>query len=74
MYELGLAAPGDWMAVYINDIDREIQDDEQSLRLRFFDNADRNRSYEALFEQDAETGRYTLQSISPCLLYTSRCV
>jgi hypothetical protein len=71
MYEMGLAAPGDWMAVYINDIDREIQDDEQSLRLRFFDNADRNRSYEALFEQDAETGRYTLQSITPVLLASS---
>ena len=71
MFELGLAAPGDWLAVYINEIDREIQDGEQSLRLRFFDNADRNRSFEALFEQNADTGRYVLRTVSPVLLASS---
>jgi hypothetical protein len=71
MFELGLAAPGDWMAVYINDIDREIQDGGQSLRLRFFDNADRNRSFEAVFEENATTGRYTLKTIAPVLLASS---
>jgi hypothetical protein len=71
MFDLGLAAPGDWMAVYINDIDREIQDGGQSLRLRFFDNADRNRSYEAIFGQDETTGRFTLQTISPVVLASS---
>ena len=68
MFNLGLATPGDWMAVYVNDLDREIQDGGQSLRLRFFDNADRNRTYEAIFEQNADSGRYVLQSISPVIL------
>ncbi len=71
MFDLGLAEPGDWMAVYVNEIDREIQDAETSLRLRFFDNADRNRSYEAFFEENPETGRYVLQSIAPVLLASS---
>ncbi len=71
MFDLGLATPGDWMAVYVNDIDREIQDGGQSLRLRFFDNADRNRSFEALFAQDDATGRFTLQSIAPVVLASS---
>lgn len=71
MFNLGLATPGDWMAVYVNDIDREIQDGGQSLRLRFFDNADRNRSYEAIFEQNAATGRFTLQSVAPVVLASS---
>jgi hypothetical protein len=71
MFDLGLAAPGDWMAVYINDIDREIQDGGQSLRLRFFDNADRNRSYEAVFEQNEVTGRFTLKTLAPVVLASS---
>jgi len=71
MFNLGLATPGDWMAVYVNDIDREIQDGGQSLRLRFFDNADRNRSFEAVFDQNATTGRFTLQSIAPVVLASS---
>ncbi len=54
---LNMVAPGDWMAVYVNDQDREIQDESTSLRIRFFDNADRNRTYEALFEQNAESGQ-----------------
>ena len=71
MFNLGLATPGDWMAVYVNELDREIQDGGQSLRLRFFDNADRNRTFEALFEQNADSGRYILQTISPVLLASS---
>lgn len=71
MFELGLATPGEWMAVYINEIDREIQDGALSQRLRFFDNADRNRSFEAIFEENRETGRYILQSIAPVLLASS---
>ncbi|MCB0135824.1 MAG: hypothetical protein KDD75_12020 [Caldilineaceae bacterium] len=71
MFNLGLATPGDWMAVYVNDLDREIQDGGQSLRLRFFDNADRNRTFEAIFEQNAESGRYVLQSVAPVILASS---
>lgn len=77
MFDLGLATPGDWMAVYVNEIDREIQDSGHSdaallpLRLRFFDNADRNRSFEATFEQDFATGRYLLTSIGRVVLASS---
>jgi hypothetical protein len=71
MFDLGLAEPGDWMAVYVNEIDREIQDGLLSPRLRFFDNADRNRSFEAIFEENPQSGRYVLQSIAPVLLASS---
>ena len=71
MFDLGLATPGDWMAVYVNEMDREIQDSAISTRLRFFDNADRNRSFEAVFALNPETGRYVLQSIAPVLLASS---
>lgn len=71
LFDLGLATPGDWMAVYVNEIDREIQDNTISTRLRFFDNADRNRSFEAVFVENQEMGRYVLQSIAPVLLASS---
>jgi len=71
MFNLGLATPGDWMAVYVNELDREMQDGGQSLRLRFFDNADRNRTFEAVFEQNADSGRYVLQAVSPVILASS---
>ena len=68
---LGMVAPGDWIAVYVNEQDREIQDDRTSLRIRFFDNADRNRSFEALFEQDPATGQYRVASVAPVVLASS---
>ena len=71
LFDLGLALPGDWMAVYVNEIDREIQDGSRSERLRFFDNADRNRSYEATFALESTSDRYILQSIAPVLLASS---
>jgi hypothetical protein len=71
LFDLGLALPGDWMAVYVNEIDREIQDGSRSERLRFFDNADRNRSYEATFALESSSDRYILQSIAPVLLASS---
>jgi outer membrane biosynthesis protein TonB len=70
-FEFGMSIPGDWMAVYVNDLDREIQDDSTSLRVRFFDNAERNRSYEATFEQDSETGQYRLMTLEPIVLAAS---
>ena len=59
------------MAVYINDLDREIQDDSTSLRIRFFDNADRNRSYEAQLEHDSLTGEYKVAELSQIVLAAS---
>ncbi|MBW7885384.1 MAG: SH3 domain-containing protein [Caldilineaceae bacterium] len=68
MFQLGLADPGDWMAVYVNDLDREMLDGGQSLRLRFFDNADRNRSFDVTFEEESEGGRYLIKTVGPVLL------
>jgi hypothetical protein len=66
--DLGIVAPGDWLAVYINELDREIQDGGVSLRLRFFDNADRNRSFEAVFVEDPTTGGYKVSGFAPVVL------
>ena len=66
-----MVAPGDWMAVYVNDQDREIQDESTSLRIRFFDNADRNRTYEALFEQEGDGGPYRISELKTVVLASS---
>ena len=63
-----MTAPGDWMAVYVNDQDREIQDESTSLRIRFFDNADRNRTFEALFEQHGDGGAYRISELKTVVL------
>ncbi len=63
-----MTAPGDWMAVYVNDQDREIQDESTSLRIRFFDNADRNRTFEALFEQQGDGGTYRISELKTVVL------
>ena len=65
---LNMTTPGDWMAVYVNDQDREIQDEGTSLRIRFFDNADRNRTYEALFEQSGDAGPYRISELKTVVL------
>lgn len=67
---LNMVAPGDWMAVYVNDQDREIQDESTSLRIRFFDNADRNRTYEALFEAGVG-GEYKISELKEVILASS---
>ncbi len=68
---LNMVAPGDWMAAYVNDQDREISDETTSLRIRFFDNADRNRTYEALFEQAEEGGPYKISELTAVVLASS---
>ena len=68
---LNMVAPGDWMAVYVNDQDREIKDEGTSLRVRFFDNADRNRTYEAVFEQAEEGGPYRISELKTVVLASS---
>jgi hypothetical protein len=65
---LNMTAPGDWMAVYVNDQDREIEDESTSLRIRFFDNADRNRTFEALFEQEGEGAPYKIAELQSVVL------
>ena len=67
---LNMVNPGDWMAVYVNDQDREIQDDSTSLRIRFFDNADRNRTYEVLFEA-ADDGEVKISELKEVVLASS---
>lgn len=67
---LNMVAPGDWLAVYVNDQDREIQDESVTPRLRFFDNADRNRTYEASFE-DASDGAFKISELKEVVLASS---
>lgn len=61
-FDLGLAQPGWWMGLYLDDAGQEIRRDVIRPRLRFFDNGDRNRTFDASFELDA-SGFYKLASI-----------
>jgi hypothetical protein len=62
--ELGLAAPGLWLAVYLDEANQPLLGNAITPRLRFFDNANRRRTYNAFFEQD-DTGFYRLASLAP---------
>jgi hypothetical protein len=62
--QLGLNAPGIWMAVYLDEANQPRYGNDITPRLRFFDNANRNRTYDAFFEQD-ENGFYQLAALAP---------
>lgn len=61
--ELGLGEPARWMALYLNEENQPLLGNAISQRIRFFDNANRDRTYEAFFEQD-ETGFYRVAAIN----------
>lgn len=63
-YNLGLGNPGLWLATYIDEAGQPAVVERVTPRLRFFDNADRTRSYEAAFDLD-EQGIYRLAELSP---------
>lgn len=55
--DLKLTEPATWLAFYVDGDGRPLMDDparadETTNQLRFFDNANRNRTFDALFEQD----------------------
>lgn len=61
---LGLGEPARWMALYLNEENQPLLGNAISPRLRFFDNANRSRTYDAFFEQD-ETGFYRVAALNP---------
>src|SRR5690606_7800918 len=61
---LGLGEPARWMALYLNEENQPLLGNAISPRLRFFDNANRSRTYDTFFEQD-ETGFYRVAALNP---------
>ena len=58
-FELGMGNPADWLAFYVDENGNRVTEPGPTPRLRFFDNADRGRTYNAVFELDPE-GVYRL--------------
>ncbi len=67
-FGLGLAQPGWWMGVYLDDSGNEIYDARITPRLRFFDNGDRTRTFDAAFDLDA-SGFYRLSALQQAPSY-----
>ncbi len=67
-FDLGLGEPAEWLAFYLNDGGQPATDEDFTSRLRFFDNANRERTYDAIFEQDPE-GIYRLAALSQAAAY-----
>ncbi|MEZ4657235.1 MAG: hypothetical protein R2911_06665 [Caldilineaceae bacterium] len=68
--DLKLTEPATWLAFYVDGDGRPLMDDparadEITNQLRFFDNANRNRTFDALFEQD-DSG-YKVAAFQPVL-------
>jgi len=62
MFELGLNTEARWLAVYLDAENQPLYSDQITDRLRLFDNADRNRTFDLRFEQD-EAGNYRAVAI-----------
>ncbi|NJN83101.1 MAG: hypothetical protein HC802_12990 [Caldilineaceae bacterium] len=67
-FDLGLGEPADWLAFYLDGQNQPKFGDEVTQRIRFFDNAERSRSFDALFEVDAE-GLHRVASFEPAPAY-----
>jgi hypothetical protein len=67
-FDLGLSQPAIWVAYYLGDSDNQIFDNQTTNRIRFFDNANRARTFTALFEQDAD-GNYRVAAIEAAPAY-----
>lgn len=61
-FGFGLAQPGWWIGLYLNDAGEPAEQWVITPRLRFFDNGDRARTYDATFELD-DSGFYRLAAI-----------
>jgi hypothetical protein len=61
-FDLGLAQPGWWMGQYLDDTGRPTGTAAVTSRLRFFDNGNRNRTFDAAFDLD-DSGFYRLSAI-----------
>jgi hypothetical protein len=67
-FDMGLSEQGIWLAYYLDDNDNPVWGNGTTNRLRFFDNANRARSFTALFEEDAE-GDYRVAGIEAAPAY-----
>lgn len=66
-FAFGMSTPGLWMATYLDENGRESFAPEITPRLRFFDNGERNRTFDAVFDLTGD-GFYrlaALQQIAP---------
>lgn len=61
-HDLGLSEPATWVGIYLDGAGQPIFDGTITERLRFFDNADRSRTYDAVFERD-ENGLYRVAAL-----------
>jgi hypothetical protein len=68
-YDMGLSRPAIWMGVYQDADGRDVLGNTITDQVRFFDNADRSRSYVAFFEQDAG-GVYRVAGFMPVEVYS----
>lgn len=62
--QLGLDEPGRWLGLYLDEENHPLFGNVITDRLRFFDNSNRNRAFDARFEQD-EAGFYRVASLAP---------
>ncbi|MEM7537832.1 MAG: SH3 domain-containing protein [Chloroflexota bacterium] len=53
-FDLGLSQPANWIGMYLDDQDSELQGNVLTQKMRFFDNNNRNRTFDAIFEQNPE--------------------
>jgi hypothetical protein len=67
-FDMGLSQPGIWVAYYVDENDNPVWSNSTTNRLRFFDNANRARSFTALFEMDAG-GDYRVAAIEAAPAY-----
>lgn len=56
MGDLGLTDAATWLALYLDDNAQPLTDNTVTLRMRLFDNADRNRTFDLRFEADESVG------------------
>ena len=61
-FDLGLAQPGWWMGQYLDDSGRPTGTAAVTSRLRFFDNGNRARTFDAAFDLD-DNGFYRLSAV-----------
>ena len=67
-FDLGVSEPAIWVAYYLDDAGNQTLGNASTNRIRFFDNANRARSFTATFEVDAE-GDYRMAAIEPAPAY-----
>ena len=68
-FDLELTKPGAWMGFYLDEEDRPLFDGRVTESLRFFDNGDRSRTFNALFLRE-EGDLYRLASLqTPLSIY-----